>query len=309
MINIEQAIEILKSGGIAAIPTETVYGLAANALDEKAVAKIFEAKGRPADNPLIVHISDIQDMEIYARNIPKIAYTLADKFWNYYYKPLTVILQKKEIIPNIVSGGLDTVALRIPNHPIAFEIIDKCGFPIAAPSANKSGYPSPTTAAHVIDDYGGKIPVVDGGECVFGLESTVISFDDDETIRVLRPGFVTVENLEIFGKVIVDKNVTEKHCNEKVISPGMKYRHYAPNADVILVHYDQDQELQTFILNNLDKYSCFIYASKDIFADLRDLDKKGVKKIFVGYNSISGVDLAIYNRLLRAGNFREIDLC
>ena len=220
---IEKAADIIKNGGLVAMPTETVYGLAANALDGKAVAKIFKAKGRPMDNPLIVHISDISQIYPLVREFPEKARILAEKFWA---GPLTIILPKSDIIPDEVSAGLDTVAIRFPSNKIAQALISK-SMPLAAPSANLSGSPSPTNARHVFDDMNGRIDaIIDGGECEVGVESTVITLATD-TPRLLRPGGITVEQLrEAIGDVIIDDAVLNPlKSGEKAASPGMKYKH------------------------------------------------------------------------------------
>ena len=230
---VEKAADIIKSGGLVAMPTETVYGLAANALDGKAVAKIFKAKGRPMDNPLIVHISDISQIYPLVREFPEKAKILAEKFWP---GPFTIILPKSDIIPDEVSAGLDTVAIRFPSNKIAQALISK-SMPLAAPSANLSGSPSPTNARHVFDDMNGRInAIIDGGECEVGVESTVITLSTD-TPRLLRPGGITVEQLrKAIGNVIIDDAVLNPlKSGEKAASPGMKYKHYAPKAHIILL--------------------------------------------------------------------------
>ena len=237
--NIAKAGKILKNGGVVAIPTETVYGLAANALDKKAVAKIFAAKGRPADNPLIVHITDAKDIEKYAYPNEKAA-ALAKKFWP---GPLTMILPKKECIPNIVSAGLDTVAIRCPSHPVARAIINAAEVPLAAPSANISGKPSATTAKHVLKDFGENIDaVIDGGTCDCGVESTVVTVATEPPV-LLRPGFVTPEQLrEILPDLKIAEAVTkELPAGAKVLSPGMKHKHYAPKAEAYAVLGSQER--------------------------------------------------------------------
>ncbi|MBQ5563810.1 MAG: threonylcarbamoyl-AMP synthase, partial [Clostridia bacterium] len=231
--DIEQAARIIKNGGLVAMPTETVYGLAANALDGKAVAKIFKAKGRPMDNPLIVHISDISQIYSLVSEFPEKAKILADKFWA---GPLTIILPKSKIIPDEVSAGLDTVAVRFPSNEIARKLIS-LSMPLAAPSANLSGSPSPTNARHVRDDMNGRIDaIIDGGECEVGVESTVITLATDIP-RLLRPGGITVEQLrEAIGEVIIDDAVLNPlKSGERAASPGMKYKHYAPKAHIILL--------------------------------------------------------------------------
>ena len=232
--SVEKAAEILKNGGIVAIPTETVYGLAANALDETAVKSIFAAKGRPQDNPLIVHISSFDMIKPLTTEIPELAKRLAERFWA---GPLTVIFNKTDIVPNATSGGLSTVAVRMPANDAARAVIEKCGFPLAAPSANLSGKPSPTTAQHVFEDMNGKIPlIIDGGECAVGVESTVICFVNDR-IHILRPGGITAEMLSEYAEVEIDRAVeAAPKADDRVISPGMKYKHYSPKAEVFVVN-------------------------------------------------------------------------
>ncbi len=322
----EEAAVILKSGGLVAIPTETVYGLAANALDENAVHAIFEAKGRPQDNPLIVHISDREMITPLVTDIPELAQRLAEKFWP---GPLTIIFNKSEKIPNATSGGLPTVAVRMPNNNAAREIIRRCGFPLAAPSANTSGKPSPTTAAHVLDDMNGKIPlIIDGGECSVGVESTVICFSDGK-IRILRPGGITPKELSEFAEVTVDKAVTSQpKADERVMSPGMKYKHYSPKADVYIVNahgraFSEYCVKRARRENNLLALSAGA-AEGEIFRDygatseeqaqrlfslLRKADELGARTVLVEMPSREEMGLAVYNRLLRAAAFRirEVD--
>ncbi|MEG0229983.1 MAG: L-threonylcarbamoyladenylate synthase, partial [Oscillospiraceae bacterium] len=230
----KKAAELLKQGDIVGIPTETVYGLAANALDPKAVEKIFIAKGRPADNPLIVHVNNIEMIKNLVDEIPLKAISLFEKFSP---GPLTIILKKSDIIPNIVSANLKTVAIRIPLHAGARKIIEKTNLPLAAPSANTSGKPSPTSANTVFDDMNGKIPlIIDGGICDVGVESTVISLAEKEPL-LLRPGFITQNDIEkVIGKIKLSTGVLSQiNDNTKVISPGMKYKHYSPQCDVIII--------------------------------------------------------------------------
>ena len=230
-----RAAGLIKSGAVVGIPTETVYGLGADACNEEAVRAVFAAKGRPADNPLIVHLADFSQAEDYTDGIPQLAYRLADRFCP---GPLTMVLPKNDRIPMVTSGGLDTVGIRVPSHPVMHRIIEISGCPIAAPSANRSGYPSPTTAAHVMRDMEGRIAaVVDGGQSEFGLESTVISFEGKSAVRILRPGAVTREMLlEVCESVIVDRAILNEVAEgTKVASPGMKYKHYSPKADIIMV--------------------------------------------------------------------------
>ena len=234
---IPQAAAILRRGGLLGIPTETVYGLGADALNETAVRHIFEAKGRPQDNPLIIHVPDASWLERYCREVPETAYRLAERFWP---GPLTMILPRREIVPLQTTGGLETVGVRCPDHPVTRAIIEAAGVPVAAPSGNTSGRPSPTTAGHMAEDMDGKIDgIVDGGPCAVGVESTII----DLTVtppRLLRPGGLPLEALEeVLGTVAVDKAVTGLlKDGEKPRAPGMKYRHYAPKAPVTAVTGD-----------------------------------------------------------------------
>lgn len=326
--SISEAVRLLKSGEVVGMPTETVYGLGANALDENAVRKIFAAKGRPADNPLIVHISSFDMIKPLVSYIPQLAYKCAQEFWA---GPLTMIMPKSDIIPEVTSGGLDTVGIRMPSHKAARAIIDRCGFPIAAPSANLSGSPSPTTAGHVFNDMNGRIPaIVDGGFSAVGVESTVISFEDD-AIRILRPGFISAEELkEITPNVIIDKGVIAKLEQGAIArSPGMKYKHYAPKADITIIdgsldafcayvkkHSDSDTVCMVFEPNDCDglDVKSIIYGETDekqahlLFDTLRELDNIGAKKVFARCPRKSGVGLAVYNRLLRAAAFQVVTL-
>ncbi len=323
---INTAANILKNGGIVAIPTETVYGLAASALSDTAISKVFAAKGRPQDNPLIVHISSLEMLDAVAVRIPNIAYTLAEKFWP---GPLTMVLKKSDKISESVSRGLDTVAVRMPSDKIARAIISASNLPLAAPSANTSGRPSPTTAQHVIDDLNGKIDaIIDAHDCTVGVESTVISLMGD-TPRILRPGAVTAEQIaEVIGNVEIDNAVlNELKTGETVASPGMKYKHYAPTATVYLVDGDAD-EFASFVNDKTDSVAvCFcedtgikipyitygsrkneITLAQNLFKVLREIDKKGYKNAYIHAPSKSGVGLAVYNRLIRAAAFRVIEL-
>lgn len=229
----EEASQVLNRGGMVAFPTETVYGLGADALDEKASAKIYAAKGRPSDNPLIVHISDIEQLDKLVCEIPDNAKKLMDAFWP---GPMTLIFKKSGLVPDGTTGGLDTVAVRMPNHKAALELIRTSGVAIAAPSANTSGRPSPTTAAHVADDLSGKIDmIIDGGAVGIGIESTIVDVTS-EIPMVLRPGYITMEMLEkVVGKVGIDKAITGPVSPDvKPKAPGMKYKHYAPKAELTM---------------------------------------------------------------------------
>lgn len=330
--NIIKTAEILKSGGLAAIPTETVYGLAADALNGAAVAKIFAAKGRPMDNPLIVHVAEFEDIERFAlvREIPEAAKKLAKVFWP---GPLTIIMKKGGVIPDEVSAGLDTVAIRLPSHPSARAIIKAADTPLAAPSANLSGSPSPTTAQHVMNDMDGKIDAVfDGGACGVGVESTVITLAED-TPRLLRPGRVTLEQLrEVLGEVELDSAVLNKlKDGQKAASPGMKYKHYAPKANVILlkctdddfINYvnrcggsgvavlccDEDVEKLSVKYISLGKRNDYEAHAQRLFDSLRRIDGYGnIVTVYTRLPSTDGVGLAVYNRLIRAAGFEVIDL-
>ncbi len=330
--NIIKTAEILKKGGLAAIPTETVYGLAADALNGEAVAKIFAAKGRPMDNPLIVHVAEFEDIERFAlvREIPEAAKKLAKVFWP---GPLTIIMKKGGVIPDEVSAGLDTVAIRLPSHPSARAIIKAADTPLAAPSANLSGSPSPTTAQHVMNDMDGKIDAVfDGGACGVGVESTVITLAED-TPRLLRPGKVTLEELrEVLGEVELDSAVLNKlKDGQKAASPGMKYKHYAPKANVILlkctddefINYvnrcggsgvaalccDEDVEKLSVKYISLGKRNDYEAHAQRLFDSLRRIDGYGnIVTVYTRLPSTDGVGLAVYNRLIRAAGFEVIDL-
>ncbi|MEI6579607.1 MAG: L-threonylcarbamoyladenylate synthase [Eubacteriales bacterium] len=328
--NINAAAEIIKNGGVVAIPTETVYGLAANALNGEAVAKIFKAKGRPQDNPLIVHISNFEEIYPLVTEVPQQAIELAQAFWP---GPLTIVLPKTNIIPNEVSAGLNTVAVRMPSHPIARAIIKAAGVPLAAPSANASGSPSPTSAQHVLDDLDGLIDaVVDGGECSVGVESTVISLVN-KTPRLLRPGGITPEQLKaVLGEIEIDDAVfSALGQNEIPASPGMKYRHYSPKAKVIILKgglepfveyvkahsitgtlalcYDGEQAkmpVKAVSFGGIDNSGEQAYK---LFNALREIDgMPEVKMVFARCPAAQGLGLAVYNRLLRAASFEVIEL-
>ncbi len=323
---IARAAAILRGGGLVAIPTETVYGLAANALDPDAVARIYEAKGRPQDNPLIVHVDSLEMAQGLVTAWPESAGRLAAAFWP---GPLTMILPRAAVVPGVVSCGLDTVALRFPSHPVARAVIGACGLPLAAPSANRSGSPSPTCAAHVLADLRGRIEaVLDAGSSAVGVESTVVTLCGAP--RLLRPGFVTIEELrEQLGAVEVDPAVYHAvESGRPVASPGMKYRHYAPQARVTLVRgpltafcrYVAEQK-------DADCALCFDgeepllpvravpYGAADdgaaqaarLFEALRTLDELGAKRVYARCPILSGVGMAVYNRLLRAAQFDVVE--
>lgn len=325
--SIKRASEILKNGGVVAIPTETVYGLAASAYDDNAIKKVFEAKGRPQDNPLIVHISDLSMLYEIAKDIPEKALECAARFWP---GPLTMIFSKTGKTADSVSAGLNTVAVRMPSDKTAVDIIRSSGLPLAAPSANISGSPSPTDPFHVEKDLDGKIDaIVYGGECEVGVESTVISFCC-EPPRILRPGAVTKEEIgEIIPDISVDEAVLkEPEKDMKVESPGMKYKHYAPMTEAFLVE-GSAEAFSEFVNKESDCAAvCFdeeahiikvlhiCYGSgadekslaHNLFSVLRSVDSLKVSKVYIHAPSKTGVGLAVYNRLLRAAAFRVIKL-
>lgn len=324
---IDRAGEILRRGGIVAIPTETVYGLAASAFDDNAIKKVFEAKGRPQNNPLIVHISDLDMINEVAEDIPAILPALAKRFWP---GPFTAVLKKKETVASRVSAGLDTVAVRMPASAAARDIIRAAGIPLAAPSANVSGAPSPTTAAHVLADLDGKADAILCGEdCSVGVESTVVALFSKPP-RLLRPGAVTAEELrEFLPDLIIDKAVlSEPESGKPVASPGMLYKHYAPRTEAFLVVGDS-RDFIRFVNSKRDCAAlCFneefpeitvkklSYGEKNdkkelarnLFAALRRVDTLNAQCVYIHAPDKSGVGLAVYNRLLRAAAFKVIEL-
>lgn len=321
---LKEAAGIIKKGGLVAFPTETVYGLGADALKGEAVRKIFEVKGRPADNPLIVHVADFESVEELAYLTPT-ARKLMKKFFP---GPLTLVLKKKDVVPNITTGGLDTVAIRMPNHPVALKLIQLSETPIAAPSANISGKPSPTRAEHVIEDFSNRIDcVIDGGETKIGLESTVVDARK-EPVEILRPGAVTVEELsEVVEVVHAQKPGTPR-------SPGMKYRHYAPEAELIVLVGEKGGEgrvkrkllelaeelrdrglkvgiaassagsLEGFEVVELGRSAEEV--AKRLFSALRELDSRGVDVILAEGMEEKGLGTAIMNRLRKAGRVYRV---
>lgn len=328
---IATAAELLRRGEVVGIPTETVYGLAADACNVDAVHRIFDAKGRPQDNPLIVHIADFEQIYDIAAVVPDEAKALAEAYWP---GPMTLILPKKEIIPMVTSGGLNTVGIRLPSHPIARAIIRAAGFPLAAPSANLSGRPSTTTAQHVMEDLNGKIAaVVDGGPCSVGVESTVVSLCGNVP-RLLRPGGISLEQLEaVLGAVAVDRALREKiDDTETVSAPGMKYRHYAPKAPVTVV-FGTPEQSAAYIFAHLGENSgvlCFddcaerfagqavvetfgrsddeAEQAREVFDALRRFDTTDVTEIYAQCPPSTGIGLAVSNRIKKAAGFHVIDL-
>lgn len=322
---VEDAADILRRGGLLAIPTETVYGLGADGLNEEAVRHIFEAKGRPQDNPLILHIPDASWLTRYCTDVPEAAFRLAERFWP---GPLTMILPKADCVPLVTTGGLTTVGMRCPDHAVTRAIIEASGVPVAAPSANTSGRPSCTTAAHVREDMDGKIDgVVDGGACRVGVESTIIDLTCTPP-RLLRPGGLPLEELRaVLGEVAVDKAVTQQMAaGERPRAPGMKYRHYAPKAPVtvvtgaprasarlLLAHAEADAGIICFdefaplfaghIVHRLGASGDELAHSQHVFDALRSFDETAVTTIWAQCPASAGLGLAVGNRLKKAAGF------
>lgn len=332
---LKEAAAILQTGGLVAFPTETVYGLGADAMNPDASRKIYAAKGRPSDNPLIVHISKWEDLEKIARNIPGKAKKLADAFWP---GPLTMILNKKEQVPKETTGGLDTVAVRMPKDEIALRLIEESGCLIAAPSANTSGRPSPTLAEHVLEDLKGRIPLIlDGGEVGIGIESTIIDLTEEIPV-ILRPGRITEEMLnKVIGEVKIDPGLISEDSGVKPKAPGMKYRHYAPRANLVLVEGKEEnviakinalaEELRKLekkvgiigtdetVSRYLGDYVVSIGAREDeegiarhLYRILRDFDELGVEMIYSESFSSQGIGQAIMNRLLKAAGHQILEV-
>lgn len=325
----EIAANLIKQGELVAIPTETVYGLGADGLNENAVAKIFQAKGRPQDNPLILHLSEATEITKYCQNVPEAAFLLAERFWP---GPLTMVLPAKEIVPKRTTGGLSTVAVRCPDSEITRAIIRMAGVPLAAPSANISGKPSTTTAQHVRHDHDGRIAaIVDGGACRVGVESTIVDLTDSPA-RLLRPGGITPEQLvEVLGELTVDKAVTAQIDKDAVVkAPGMKYKHYAPDCAVLIVsgsrqaaanyihtHFEEGDRVLCFAeeLPLYENCAPLAYGSEadvntlsaGLFAALRELDDPAVKRVFARCPVGGGVAYAVQNRLKKAAGFHIID--
>ena len=322
---LKYAAEKIKDGELVVIPTETVYGLGGDATNPEAAKKIYEAKGRPSDNPLIIHISTPEDAERYTYT-NEVYYKLADRFMP---GPLTVVLPAKDSVPRETRGGLDTVAVRCPENIIARRVIEYSGVAIAAPSANLSGSPSPTSAKHVIDDMMGRVSVIiDGGDCDFGLESTIVKIEDDGSLLLLRPGKITLEELSLVADVTVANAVTDSlREGEVALSPGMKYRHYAPKSPLILLdgsidrcikYIDSTNEKNIAVLAYLDDIKLvreklsyakvFEFGFKDdfsaqahlLFSILREADEYDFTTIYAPVPDTSGVGLALYNRMIRA---------
>ncbi len=323
------AADLIKSGELVAIPTETVYGLGANGLDEAAVAKIFAAKGRPQDNPLILHVTGPEQIALFCRDVPESAYLLAERFWP---GPLTMVLPARDCVPKGTTAGLSTVAVRCPDSAVTRQIISLAGVPVAAPSANISGKPSTTTATHVLHDHGGRIAaIVDGGPCRVGVESTIVDLTEERP-RLLRPGGVTPEALmAVLGDLVVDQAVVAPIDKDAVVkAPGMKYRHYAPQCQVIIVSGSREKAA-AYVRSRFapgDRVLCFeeelpLYQdcqplaygqerdvktlSAGLFAALRVLDVPEVKRVFARCPEGGGVAYAVQNRLKKAAGFHIVD--
>ena len=308
---VEKAASLLKKGELVAFPTETVYGLGAPLFYPEAIKKIFSTKGRAADNPLIVHLSSLEQLERVAIEVPEEFFTLSKI---YFPGPLTMVLKRHPGVPEIVSGGLLTVALRMPSHPLARALIAAVGQPLVAPSANLSGKPSATTAAHVLEDFSGKISaVLDGGATTFGIESTVLSLCDPNHPVLLRPGTIGREELEkVLNRKIAE--VTKVKEGEKVLSPGMKYRHYAPHAHVKLFFLWEELEqylseaprLKRILLSaldlskNFDNCQSLPLSSQGLYSHFRDADRTGCSEILVFCDSKTLLHAGLMNRLQRA---------
>ena len=322
---------MLADGKTVIFPTETVYGLGANALDEDAATKIYQAKGRPSDNPLLVHVADKEDVYDLVENIDDRAKLLMDKFWP---GPLTIVFKKKAIIPGRTSGGLDTVAIRMPSDQVARDLIRRAGVPIAAPSANISGRPSPTKPEHIIRDMDGRVDgILVGGPCNYGVESTIVDLSDDIAM-VLRPGSVTLEMLrEVLGQVDLDPSLKNKDDNVKAKAPGMKYKHYSPQAQVYIVKADDlegfaervdslcednaKKGLKIGVMTmNYDQHSyqakvfdlggSYTEVAKNLFDSLISLDRESIDIAYVPYFEERGIGVAIMNRLKKAAAYRII---
>lgn len=330
-VAMEEAGRILRSGGLVAFPTETVYGLGGDALDETAARRIYAAKGRPSDNPLIVHIADREHLAGIVEEIPEAAHRLAEAFWP---GPLTMIFQKSARVPYGTTGGLDTVAVRMPSDPIALELIRQGGGYVAAPSANTSGRPSPTTAQHVYEDLQGRIPLIlDGGAVTIGLESTIVDLTEDVPV-VLRPGYISLEMLQaVLGEVRMDRGLIADDSNVRPKAPGMKYRHYAPQADLKIVEGAPEQVISYIneraasgkrvgvicTEETRERYprgdvKCVgsrrdeLSIANHLFAVLREFDADGVEEIYSESFDAPGLGQAIMNRLLKAAGHQRVDV-
>lgn len=332
--SLDRAAKIIKNGGLVVFPTETVYGLGADATSEEAAGKIYNAKGRPSDNPLIIHIADPRWADEYAYT-DSTYYRLAEHFMP---GPLTVVMRSRDTVPQKTRGGLDTVAVRCPSNEVARALIEKCGVPIAAPSANLSGSPSPTTVSHVIDDMLDRVDmIIDGGDSSFGLESTIVKIDGEDKVTLLRPGKITIEDISSLGieVTVADAVVDKLGEGEVALSPGMKYRHYAPKAPLVLIDggmsetanyikaenhgniaiiaFSEDvpyfeKELPDAAVYNFSCKSDLEGQAHTIFYLLREIDKKQYDKIYAPLPQKEGIGLALFNRMIRAAAHQIIKL-
>jgi len=324
---LKQAGQVIKEGGLVAFPTETVYGLGGDALNKDSSGKIYSAKGRPSDNPLIVHISKMEDLAPIVKEIPEIAYRLAEAFWP---GPLTMIFHKSELVPEETTGGLDTVAVRMPSHPVALKFIEYAGGYVAAPSANISGRPSPTKAKYVIEDMDGRIDMIlDGDGIEIGLESTIVDLTGDVPM-ILRPGYITLEMLEkVLGEVETDKTILDINCKEPPKAPGMRYRHYAPKGQLTIVEGEEEKTVEkinelirearlkgekTGVIGTEETKERYLGDSiksvgkrkdeeaiaRTLYTLLREFDEEGVTVIYSESFSDGSMGQAIMNRLLKA---------
>ena len=332
---LEKAGQIIKAGGLVAFPTETVYGLGGDALNPDSSRKIYAAKGRPSDNPLIVHIAKFDDIEKIVLDVNENARKIAERFWP---GPLTMILKKADCVPTETTGGLDTVAIRMPVHETARRFIEAAGGYVAAPSANLSGKPSPTCAKYVIQDMDGRIDmIIDGGDAGIGLESTIVDLSG-EIPMLLRPGYITVEQLrEVLGEVDVDKTIMDGNCTDRPKAPGMRYRHYAPKGDLKIVYGEEEQVVQR--INQLTTESAAngkkvgVIATDEtqarytaesvksigsrmdeetiahrLYTILREFDDENIEVIYSESFDVRGIGQAIMNRLLKAAGHQIINL-
>lgn len=332
---LKQAGEIIKAGGLVAFPTETVYGLGGDALNPESSKKIYAAKGRPSDNPLIVHIADLADLDRLVKEIPPAAKVLAEKFWP---GPLTMIFPKSDLVPKETTGGLETVAVRFPSHKVAQEFIKYSGGYVAAPSANLSGKPSPTLAKYVLEDMDGRVEmIIDGGDIEIGLESTIVDVTG-ETPMILRPGFITREMLaEILGEVDTDRTILDANCKDRPKAPGMRYRHYAPKGDMTIVSGNSEEVIlkinrlaeegqalgkKTGVITTSENAAFYkadvikTIGSRNneneigaaLYRILREFDDEDVDLIFSESFSTDGFGQAIMNRLMKAAGHKTINL-
>lgn len=332
---IMQAGEIIRNGGLVAFPTETVYGLGGDGLNPDSSCKIYAAKGRPSDNPLIIHIYRMEDLEVLVKEIPESARKLAEAFWP---GPLTMILPKADVVPKETTGGLDTVAVRMPSHKVALAFIKAAGGFVAAPSANLSGKPSPTLAKYVLEDMDGRIDmIIDGGDIAIGLESTIVDLTGDVPM-ILRPGYITLDMLkDVLGEVTMDPTLMDGDCKERPKAPGMRYRHYAPKGDMLIIEGEPEkvvEEINTLVkeshqkgyktgviatAENAEKYRADVVKvvgnrgddtaiAASLYRILREFDDEEVDAIYSESFAADGIGQAIMNRLLKAAGHKYIKI-